>query len=359
MEEKEYNVCEENGNCYASARGQSAQRSFSMKKNIVIVATGGTISGTAAKRTDMLSYTSAVLTIDHLLEQMPYIQNLAHVSGEQIAQVDSSDMNHTIWLKLANRINELLRLEEVDGVVVTHGTDTMEETAYFLNLVIKSRKPVVMVGAMRPANAISADGPMNLYNAVSLAVNEEAKGKGVLVTLNDTINSSREVTKTNTALQDTFKSPELGYLGYIQDGGSYFYRFPTRKHTLETEFDITGLSELPQVEVVYSYVNSSVELVRCMAQMGVEGLVYAGLGNGGIPEVIKEVLTECAQKGLAVVRSSRAGSGIVTRNGAVNDDVCNFVAADSLNPQKARVLLMLALTKTKEPKEIQRMFWEY
>ncbi|MBP2650288.1 MAG: L-asparaginase, type [Firmicutes bacterium] len=330
-----------------------------MKKNIVILATGGTISGTAACGTEMLTYTSAVLTIDTLISQMPYIQNLANVTGEQIAQVDSSDMSHEIWLMLAKRINELLLSDRVDGVVVTHGTDTMEETAYFLNLVIKSEKPVVIVGAMRPANAISADGPMNLYNAVALAMNEEAHGKGVLVTLNDTINSSRDVTKTNTALQDTFKSPDLGYLGYIQDGGSHFYRFPTRKHTIQTEFDITELSELPQVEIIYSYVNSSVSIVKSLSNLGVQGLVYAGLGNGGMSEEVKAALGDCAKTGTVIVRSSRAGSGIVTRNGAVNDDNYNFVAADSLNPQKARVLLMLALTKTKESQKIQRMFWEY
>jgi L-asparaginase len=235
----------------------------------------------------------------------------------------------------------------------------MEETAYFLNLVVKSEKPVVMVGAMRPANAISADGPMNLYNAVALAISQEAEGKGVLVTLNDTINCSREVTKTNTALQDTFKSPDLGYLGYIQDGGSYFYRLPTRKHTLETEFDITGLSKLPQVEIVYSYVNGGLTLINAVAMAGVKGIVYAGLGNGGIPQLVKAALIKCAQDGIVIARSSRTGSGIVTRNGAVDDDACNFVSADSLNPQKARVLLMLALTKTQNCTEIQRMFWKY
>ncbi|SMC53328.1 type II asparaginase [Sporomusa malonica] len=330
-----------------------------MKKNIVILATGGTISGNASCETDMLTYKSAVLTVDSLIDSMPYIQNLAHVTGEEIAQIDSCDMNTEIWLKLANRINELLRSDKIDGVVVTHGTDTMEETAYFLNLVIKSEKPVVIVGAMRPANAISADGPMNLYNAVALASSQEASGRGVLVTLNDTINCSREVTKTNTALQDTFKSPDLGYLGYIQDGSSHFYRFPTRKHTTQTEFDITGLSELPQVEIIYSYVNSGLTLINSVVMAGVQGIVYAGLGNGGIPEFIKAELVKCARNGIVITRSSRTGSGIVTRNGAVDDDACGFVSADSLNPQKARVLLMLALTKTQNCTEIQRMFWEY
>lgn len=330
-----------------------------MKRNIVILATGGTISGNSACGTNMLTYKSAVLTVDSLIDSMPYIQNLAHVTGEEIAQIDSCDMSTPIWLKLANRINELLSADTIDGVVVTHGTDTMEETAYFLNLVIKSEKPVVIVGAMRPANAISADGPLNLYNAVALAISPEARGRGVLVTLNDTINCSREVTKTNTALQDTFKSPDLGYLGYIQDGGSHFYRFPTRKHTTQTEFDITGLAELPQVEIIYSYVNSGHTLINAVAKAGAQGIVYAGLGNGGMSELVKTALVECARNGIVIARSSRTGSGIVTRNGAIDDDACGFVAADSLNPQKARVLLKLALTKTQNCTEIQRMFWEY
>jgi len=330
-----------------------------MKKNIVILATGGTISGTAACETETLTYTSAVISVDSLLSPIPALQDIANVCGEQIAQVDSCDMTPQIWLKLANRVNELLRLEAVDGVVVTHGTDTMEETAYFLNLVIKSDKPVVLTGAMRPANAISADGPINLYNAVCIAIDLETVGKGVLVTLNDTINCGRDVTKINTALQDAFKSPDFGYLGYIQGGKPHFYRCPIRKHTWQTEFDITGLAELPQVDIIYSYVNSDDVLINAAVNAGAQGLIYAGLGNGGMSEIVKSSLVNTAKRGIVIVRSSRVGSGIVTRNGAVDDDACHFVVADSLNSQKARILLMLALTKTKSTTEIQRMFWEY
>lgn len=330
-----------------------------MKKHIVILGTGGTIAGTADSDTDTLGYTSAVLGIEELIHHIPALQTVACVSGEQLAQVDSCDMSHTLWLQLAKRINELLASPTVDGIVVTHGTDTLEETAYFLNLVVKSEKPVVLVGAMRPATAMSTDGPMNLYNGVVLAASPEAIGKGVLVSLNDTINCSRDVTKTNTALQDTFKAPELGYLGYIQGTTPYFYRFPARKHTIHTEFSIDGLTEFPPVEIIYAYVNGSQTLVEAAVAGGAKGLVYAGLGNGGMPETMQQTLTSLSQQGILIVRSSRAGSGIVTRNGAVNDDACRFVAADSLNPQKARVLLMLALTKTSDPAAIQRMFWEY
>jgi L-asparaginase len=330
-----------------------------MKKNILIIGTGGTIAGTSSSNTDTLAYTSAVLTIDKLITEIPALATIANVTGEQIAQVDSCDITHDIWLHLAKRINELLALPTIDGIVVTHGTDTLEETAYFLNLVIKSEKPVVIVGAMRPATAISTDGPMNLYNAVILAASQQAIGHGVLVCLNDTINYSRDVTKTNTALQDTFKSPELGYLGYIQGKTPYFYRFPARKHTSCTEFDITTLEELPLVEIVYSYVNSNHMMIDAAPAAGIKGLIYAGLGNGNMSESTQLALIACSKQGVTIVRSSRVGSGIVTRNGAVNDDACNFIAADSLNPQKARVLLMLALTKTTDPQEIQRMFWEY
>lgn len=330
-----------------------------MKKNIFVIGTGGTIAGTSSSNTDTLGYTSAVLTIDSLITELPALTTIANVTGEQIAQVDSCDMTHDIWLTLAKRINELLASDDIDGIVVTHGTDTLEETAYFLNLVVKSEKPVVIVGAMRPATAISTDGPMNLYNAVVLAASEHAIGHGVLVCLNDTINYSRDVTKTNTALQDTFKSPELGYLGYIQGKTPYFYRFPARKHTISTEFDITTFDELPLVEIVYAYVNSSHLLIDSAPAAGIKGLIYAGLGNGNMSSCMQTSLVACAQQGVVVVRSSRVGSGIVTRNGALDDDACNFIVADSLNPQKARVLLMLALTKTNDPQEIQRMFWEY
>ncbi|MDR3561623.1 MAG: type II asparaginase [Negativicutes bacterium] len=330
-----------------------------MKKKIVIVATGGTIAGTASSSTETAHYQSAVLSIGDLIGEVPALSAIAAVSGEQLSQIDSADMTHSVWLALARRINELLADDDTDGVVVTHGTDTMEETAYFLNLVIKSEKPVVVVGALRPANAMSTDGPMNLYNAVALAVSPAAAGKGVLVSLNDTINASRDVTKTNTALQDAFKAPELGYLGYIQSGVPHFYRFPARKHTVCTEFDLGDLTSLPQVDIIYAHVDSNPHLAQAAVAAGAKGLVYAGVGNGGMAQSMQYALAAIAKQGVVVVRSTRVSSGIVARNGAVDDDNCQFVVADTLNPQKARVLLMLALTKTAAPAEIQQMFWEY
>jgi L-asparaginase len=330
-----------------------------MKKHIVILATGGTIAGRAATATQTTNYESAVLSVAQLIQDIPELADIATITSEQLAQLDSVDMSHSLWLTLADRINQLLALPDIDGVVVTHGTDTLEETAYFLNLVTRSQKPVVMVGALRPANAMSTDGPMNLYQAVALAASAEAHDKGVLVCLNDTINCSRDVTKTNTSLQDAFKAPELGYLGYIQAGKPHFYRIPARKHSFHSEFFLTCITSLPVVAVLYGHVNSDPLLAEAAVSAGAKGLVYAGLGNGGMSTAMKIVLTQLASQGIVVVRSTRVTSGIVTRNGALDDDACNFVAADTLSPQKASILLMLALTKTSNPAEIQQMFWEY
>jgi L-asparaginase len=330
-----------------------------MKKNIVIIGTGGTIAGKASSTTETLHYTSAILSVNSLIQEIPEIHQIAHVTGEQLSQIDSCDMTCHIWLQLAARVNELLASNEVDGIVITHGTDTLEETAYFLNLVIQSPKPVVLVGAMRPVTAMSADGPMNLYNAITIAANDKAIGKGVLVALNDTMNCSREVTKTNTMLQDSFQAPDLGYLGYIQGGIPYFYRLPARKHTSCSEFSSKGIMDLPKVEIIYGYVNSSPILAKAAVEAGAKGIVYAGLGNGNMSHCIRSGLIDLAEQGIVIVRSTRVSSGIVTRNGAVNDDEYNFVVSDTLSPQKARILLMLALMTTNDPREIQRMFWEY
>ncbi len=330
-----------------------------MKKNILVLGTGGTIAGAAASSTNTLSYQAGVISIEQILQEIPSLQDLANVRGRQVAQVDSSDMTHDIWLTLVREINVALAQADVDGVVVTHGTDTLEETAYFLNLTVHSRKPVVLVGAMRPATAMSTDGPMNLYDAVVLAASDEALNRGVLVSLNDTINSSREVTKTSTSLQDTFKSPELGYLGYILGGQPYFYRYPARRHTADSLFEVDSLKELPQTEIIYSYVGAGRGIIDAVVASGAKGIVYAGLGNGGIPAPIQKALADARAKGVVIVRSSRASSGIVTRNGALDDDAFGFVAADNLNPQKARVLLMLALTQSNDPSLIQDFFRTY
>lgn len=328
-------------------------------RTIVILATGGTIAGVSDSVTNTTAYQSGIVSIDDILKGVGPLDDIATIASEQIAQVDSSDMSHDLWLVLAERVNALLRQPEIEGVVITHGTDTLEETAYFLNLVVHSEKPVVLVGAMRPATAISSDGPLNLYNAVVLAASPLARGKGVLVALNNAINSSRDVTKTNTVLQDTFKAPELGYLGYLIDNQPSFYRVPTRKHTFSSEFNVNDVKALPRVEIIYGHVNDSGTLARAAAQDGAKGLIYAGVGNGNMSESTERVLRQIQTEGIVIVRSTRVSNGIVTRNGAINDDANQFVAADTLSPQKARILLMLALLKTSNPQEIQEMFWEY
>lgn len=329
------------------------------KPNVVILATGGTIAGTGATSTTTVGYQAAKLNVDKMIEGVPELKQVAEVRGEQVAQIASESMTNEVWLKLAKRINQLLAQKDVDGVVVTHGTDTIEETAYFLNLVVKSKKPVVVVGSMRPSTAISADGPINLYNAVTLAGSKDAQGKGVLVALNDQINSAREVTKANTSTADTFRSPDLGMLGYMQDNKPHFYRMSTRKHTTDTEFDISKLDKLPRVNIEYGYANMDRVALDANIAAGAEGIVQAGVGNGSIAAQMLPAYRDARQKGVIFVRSSRTGSGIVARNGEANDDKEDFVVSDTLSPQKARILLMLGLTKTKDTKAIQKMFYTY
>ncbi|HAT29298.1 MAG TPA: L-asparaginase [Janthinobacterium sp.] len=341
----------------APARAQEA--SAAHLPNIVILATGGTIAGSGADSTTTVGYTSATVGVERLIAAVPELKKVANVKGEQVFQIASESMTNAHWLTLAKRINVLLARPDVDGVVVTHGTDTIEETAYFLDLTVKSRKPVVVVGAMRPSTAISADGPINLYNAVLLAGSKDAVGKGVLVALNDQINAAREVTKTNTSTTDTFKSTELGMLGYIQGNKAFFYRQSTRKNTADTEFDISKLEALPQVDIIYGYANMGRVALDALVGAGAKGIVQAGVGDGSIAAQMKGPLIEARKKGVLIVRASRVGQGIVARNGEANDDELDTVVADTLNAQKARILLMLALTKTSNTQEIQRMFYTY
>ncbi|WP_312434056.1 type II asparaginase [Janthinobacterium sp.] len=344
---------------FVAAAPARAQQAAVKLPNVVILATGGTIAGSGADSTTTVGYTSATVGVERLIAAVPELKKVANVKGEQVFQIASESMGNEHWLTLAKRINVLLASQDVDGVVVTHGTDTIEETAYFLNLTVKSHKPVVVVGAMRPSTAISADGPINLYNAVLLAGSKEAVGKGVLVALNDQINAAREVTKTNTSTTDTFKSTELGMLGYIQGSKPFFYRQSTRKHTLESEFDISKLDSLPQVDIVYGYANMNRVGMDAFIAAGAKGIIHAGVGDGSVAAQMKPALVEARQKGVLIVRSSRVGQGIVARNGEANDDELDSVVSDTLNPQKARILLMLALTKTNSTQEIQRIFYTY
>ncbi len=268
--------------------------------HVKILATGCTIAGTGASTTQTVGYTAAVLPVEKLLASVPELKKVARVSGEQIAQVASENMTHAVWLKLAKRVNQPLAGDEVDGIVITHGTDTMEETAYWLNLVVKSDKPVVLVGAMRPATAMSADGPLNIYNAVVVAASAEARGKGVLVTLNDTVNGARDVTKMSTSAVDTFRSPDLGLLGYVQDGRAVFYKQSTRLHTSRSVFDVSKLDALPRVEIVYGYANNSRVMLDAAVAAGARGIIHAGVGNGSLFDEVKQGLCDAQKKGVVI-----------------------------------------------------------
>lgn len=325
---------------------------------IKIVATGGTIAGAQADVKEA-GYKAGTFRVEDLINAVPQIKTLAVLTGEQIVNIGSQDMNNEVWLKLAKRVNELLKQPDVDGIVITHGTDTLEETSYFLNLVVKSSKPVVMVGSMRPATAISADGPMNLYNAVAVAAHPDAKGRGVMAVLNDEIHFAREIQKQNSTQLDTFKSPNRGRAGLVNTGTVYFFSKPVPKHTTETEFSIEGADSLPRVEIFYAYANVGREFIDSAVKAGVKGIVLAGVGDGNATAPAIEGLQDAAKKGVAVVRSSRTGSGIVARNMELNDDKLGFIAAMELNPQKARVLLMLGLMKTNDTGKLQEFFMQY
>ncbi len=327
-----------------------------------VLATGGTISGRGPTSTSLSDYKSGVLLGEELVSAVPEIRQVATVKVEQIANLASTDITIAHWLTLANRINEIFdRDPAARGVVVTHGTNTLEETAYFLNLTVKHDRPVVLVGSMRPASAISADGPLNLLNAVRTALSPEARGKGVLVVLNDEINGARDVTKTNTYRVETFRSPELGLLGYVDADTVAFYRASLRRHTSRSEFDVKGIASLPQVDILYSYVQPSTVMAQALVTAGARGIVLAGTGAGNVSsaehEALKSLLARPQNERPVLVRSSRTGNGRVIANKA--DDAGGMVAGDNLNPQKARILLMLALTKTSDPARISRMFSEY
>lgn len=323
---------------------------------IKILATGGTIAGAQSSTSDA-GYKSGSFSVDDLIKAVPAMTNLAELSGEQVANIGSQTMNHEVWIKLAKRVKEVLA-GDTDGVVITHGTDTMEETAYFLSLVVDSDKPVVLVGSMRPATAIGADGPANLYNAVALAADPAARSRGPLVMLNDTIHYARETEKTHTTHLDTFKSPNRGLAGVMNTGKVYFY---SKNTTRRGGFSLDGLTaeNLPYVEIAYSYANFGGDTIDDMVKRGAKGIILAGVGDGNTTDAALAALGRAAKAGVVVVRSSRVGSGIVDRNVEVNDDKLGFITAMELNPQKARVLLMLGLTRTKDLKELQELFTEY
>jgi len=328
------------------------------KARVHILATGGTIAGKAESKVEA-GYRSGEATVDTLIQAVPGMNALAVIKAEQFAQVGSQDMNDALWLKLASRVNDLFAADQADGIVITHGTDTAEETGFFLHLVVKSDRPVVLTGAMRPSTALSADGPLNLFNAVGAAADPGSRGRGVIIAINDDLHSARDVTKSNTTDVQTFISPGPGLLGTASYGRIRFFRRPPHPHTVDTEFSIDGIKSLPRVDILYAHANMHADLVRSSVSLGARGIVVAGMGNGNVSTETADALAEAAKNGAVVVRSTRVVSGDVSRNIEMDDDKLGLIAADQLNPQKSRVLLQLCLLKGMDRSAVQEAFYRY
>ena len=333
-------------------------RAQARKARVVIVATGGTIAG-SAESTTAAGYKSGAVAVDVLIAAVPQMKSFADVSGVQVASIGSQDMNDEVWLKLAAEVNRLVAQPDVDGIAITHGTDTMEETAYFLNLVVKSDKPVVLTGSMRPSTSLSADGPLNIYNAVGVASDPRAKGRGVLVVANDDIHGARAITKRHTTDVQTFVSPEAGLIGVCLFDSRDFVRMPARAHTTSTPFKVAAGQALPRVDIIYAHAGMSPDLIDAAVANGAKGIVIAGVGDGNMTTPSIEAVRRAIAKGVVVVRSTRVGEGVVRRNIEVSDDKMGTVASMDLVPGKARVLLKLALTQTSDAKKIQEYFNTY
>jgi L-asparaginase len=342
----------------AVAGAQSGTKPAGSLPTVVVLATGGTIAGAAASDVQA-AYTSGQVGVEQLLAAVPQAKKLANLRGEQIANIGSQDMNDEVWLKLARRVNEIVAMPDVAGVVITHGTDTIEETAYFLNLVVKSRKPVVLTAAMRPSTALSADGPLNFFNAVAVAAHKDAAGRGVLVVVNDWVHGASSLTKTSTTAVQTFLSPVTGLIGTVAYGEIDWNRGPVGRNTSGSEFTLDGVTALPRVDIVMAYENMDGALIDGAVTAGAKGIVIAGVGNGNMTAPALAALVRQAKSGVVCIRSTRVATGRVGRNVEVDDDTSGFVASLDLNPQKARVLLRLALLKQRTNADLQRLFSEY
>ncbi len=338
----------------AVAQAQTA----SAKPTVVIVATGGTIAGAGATSANSATYQAAKVPVDKLIAGIPELNDVAQVRGEQVFQIASESFTNDKLLQLGKHVSALVKDPAVNGVVITHGTDTLEETSFFLNLVVRTEKPIVMVGSMRPGTAMSADGMLNLYNAVVLAGSPSARGKGVLVAMNDDILSGRDASKRVNIKTSAFSSP-WGALGMVVEGKAYWFRAPLKRHTINSEFDIDQLTSLPEVHIVYGSGNMSNELYDAAVKAGAKAIIHAGTGNGSVANYGVDTLKRIRAGGVHIVRSSRIGEGFVIRNSEQPDDKYDWVVAHDLNPQKAKILAALALTRTTSSGELQRMFWEY
>ena len=330
----------------------------SAKPHLLLLATGGTIAGTAASSLIMTGYRSGVLPVEELLHAVPGLQDCAAFTCEQICNIDSKDMNETLWLTLSRRLNERLKDSSIDGAIITHGTDTLEETAYFLQLTVKSPKPMVLTGAMRPATAISADGPGNLWQSVQTALHKATPGKGVVVVMNGQILDARNVTKRNANALQAFEPANTGALGFFAGEEIHWLSQPLGRHTLNSEFAGIQLTSLPYVPILYGYAGEDGQFIEPAIQAGAQGLVYAAPGNGSLSQKTEKALAYAAHHHIPVVLCSRCGNGAVIPILSESKER-QLISGGSLLPQKARILLQLALTRTRDTEELKRMFQEY
>jgi L-asparaginase len=328
---------------------------------VALIITGGTIDSVGKDRLDLAWYIEAGKRLQdgEILEMLPELKQIAEVTEVPFRRLPSHALVDKDWLDLVRTIHKIFDEDKADGIVITHGTNTIEETAYFLNLVLKTDKPVVVVGSMRPSSAISADGYLNLVNAVKVAGDPHSKGRGCLLVMNDTIYNGRDVTKNATYRVEAFQSRDLGPLGFADgDGKIVFYHQPVRKHTVETEFHVHDLESLPRVDIVVSYVGADGTMIEAAAKAGAKGVVSAGTGAGRPTPAEDAAFDKCFKEtGMLMCLSSRVASGRVVRSPGLTKR--GFVASDNLQPWKARLLLSLALTKTTNADEIQRMFDTY
>ncbi|MCH2675784.1 MAG: asparaginase [Dehalococcoidia bacterium] len=331
------------------------------KPTVRVIGTGGSIAGVGPDRMDFILYPEIGnhITIQQSLDRVPEIQEIADVRSEDLVSVGSTAIGAAEWLGLARRINQIFRDEpDVAGVAITHGTATLEETSYFLHLTIKSSKPVVITGAMRPPTALSTDADLNLLDAVRTAACPDSAGLGVLTVLNNEIQCGRDVTKASTFRVETFRPNELGFLGYADsDGKVIFYRAPLRRHTSNTPFMVDSMTDLPRVDIVYSYAGADGLLVDAVRSNGSDGLVLAGFGGGTFPPAVIDAAVKVVDNGIPVVLATRSTAGRVVTT--PKKDEQGFIVSDNLLPQKARILLMLGLTISKDRHELQQMFYDY
>ncbi|MCR5296568.1 MAG: asparaginase [Clostridiales bacterium] len=321
------------------------------KPKIVVLATGGTIAG-VGEAGKTAGYKPGSLTAEELLAAVPQLADVAEIEAIQVCNVNSDDITAEVWLTLAHTINEMAEDPDVKGFVITHGTDTMEETAYFLNLTVKTDKPVVLTGSMRPSTSISADGPINLYESVCVAASDEAVGQGVLIVFSDRIYAARSVTKTSTYSVMAIAAGETGSIGIVRDEEVFMYESPSRRHTTASEFDVSGLETLPKVTVLYFSVDADPDLLQYAADHS-DGLVIAGAGAGEFSEKWIEIINGLT---IPVVISSRIDDSMIIRDNLLCK---NTVAANSLPPQKAAVLLRLALTGEISRERLGELFLQY